>query len=405
MGRLKHSIMVDSVNEVKALLNDTKYNFVAIGYYLRKIDDDKLYRESGHDNIWDFAKEQFGLSKSSASRFMSINKRFSIGGYSDRLADSYQQFSVSQMSEMLTLTDEQINQIDSTTTIREIRDMKPKQEKKQEPMEGLIEGQMTLEDYPEVVPEQEVVAMPQQDEKNIPKRPDIRGIMDAPYCPNCDCELHYKKELTCPWCNQAIDWDSVKKFFEKDEENTTLEQSEVDNDEVLRHSHIANKYYLQGDYESADFYLYHARKTLNEEKEFEKVNIPDINEFARKIQALPVLKNNDQRGEFIDNFESWTLWIDCQETGEKIYRYELEEGIALAVREKLRHKWILGKYKYSKTDTEYAGFEYYLIGVDFRYGVKGSEFKKSDSKTFHESLTNRSCLIEFLKKYQKGEVQ
>lgn len=586
MGILELEVLNDSVKIVRTLLNDTKYNFVAIGYYLRKIDDDKLYRESGHDNIWNFAKDQFGLSKSSASRFMNINRRFSVDGYSDKLADNYQQFNVSQMSEMLTLTDEQIGQIDASTTIREIRDMKPKPEKKEEPVEEPMEGQMTFDDYPGVVPEKEVVATSQQDEKSIPKRPDIRGLMGYAYCPNCDGNLHYKKDLNCPWCNQSIDWDSVRMHFEEDEEeqvmiededvspygytkseyppdsliatkgcgnkhdcffcaksckirqeerycveaplgnsfscttmnvienlkedvgsqcefvnqdaayhrpgdgeaspcckhcenvncgyrcrramktvgegtehyaddesNVMIDDSEryteddvkkylrreeanlmvcrkenirdnirkhtvinVDaygmllgvmreEDEVLRDSHTANMFYAKGDYNSADFYLYHARKALNDTKEFDKVNMPDINEFALKIQEFPVLKNNDQRVDFIDSFESWPLWIDCKETDEKIYRYDLGEGIAIAVREKLRHRWIPEKYKYSETETEYAGHEFYLIGVEGKYGNSGYEFRINSNKTFYESLVNRSMLIEFIKKYQKGEVQ
>ena len=352
MGKFRLEILTDNVDAVKALLNDTKYNFVAIGYHLRKIDDDKLYRETGHENIWEFAKDQFGLSKSSASRFMAINKRFSVDGYSDRLADDYQQFNVSQMSEMLTLTDEQIGQIDASTTIREIRDMKPKPEKKDDPVEEPMEGHMAFEDYPGVVPENEVVATSQQDEKSIPKRPDIRGFMDDPYCPNCDRALHYKKDWTCPGCNQTIDWDSVKVFFEFEEEK---------------------------------------------ENQLKNGNL--------KTNELPVLKNNDQRGDFIDSFESWPLWIDCKETDEKIYRYDLGEGIAIAVREKLRHRWIPGKYKYSETETEYAGHEFYLIGVEGKYDNDGLKFRINSNRTFYESLVNRSMLIEFIKKYQKGEVQ
>ena len=536
MERLKHSIMIDSVNAVKALLNDTKYNFVAIGYHLRKIDDDKLYRESGHDNIWDFAKDQFGLSKSSASRFMNINRRFSVDGYSDKLADNYQQFNVSQMSEMLTLTDEQIGQIDASTTIREIRVMKPKPEKKEEPVEEPMEGQMAFDDYPGVVPEQETVATSQQKEMEVeiqPKSEEVSpyGYTKSEYPPDSliatkgcgnkhdcfccakDCKIRQEERycveapigtpFSCitmnnleiiknefgdecqfinqelaqkrlgngesvPCCKECRNYycgyrckravnlglkmkesscsipdeegviecdperyteDDVKKYLEREERNLrTCRQEGMQNeflkhtalnvdaygmllgvmqeeDEVLRDSYTANKFYAKGDYDSADFYLYHARKALNDTKEFDKVNVPDINEFALKIQELPVLKNNNQRGEFIDNFESWPLWIDCKETDEKIYRYDLGEGIALAVREKLRHRWIPGKYTYSKTDTEYAGFEYYLIGVDVKYGANGSKFTKSNKDTFFESLTNRSCLIEFLKKYQKGEVQ
>lgn len=156
--------MLEHVNIIRSLLNDTKYNFVAIGYHLRRIDNDKLYRKTGHDDIWKFAMAQFGLSKSTASRLMNINKRFSAGGYSDQLAEDYQKFNVSQMSEMLTLTDEQISKIDGNTTIRGIRAMKPKKEpKKKQEAEEPLEGQMSMSDYPDVMPEPEIVATSQQE--------------------------------------------------------------------------------------------------------------------------------------------------------------------------------------------------------------------------------------------------
>ncbi len=45
------------------------------------------YQEDGYETIWDCAKDQFGITRTTASRWMEINRRFSEGGYSPYLAE------------------------------------------------------------------------------------------------------------------------------------------------------------------------------------------------------------------------------------------------------------------------------------------------------------------------------
>lgn len=396
MGRLKYSVMQESVSAIKALLNDSKMNFVMIGYHLRKIDNDKLYRESGHENIWDFAKAQFGLSKSSASRFMSINERFSVGGYSDRLAEEYKEFNVSQMSEMLTLTDEQISSIDPDTTIREIRKMKPK--KKEQPKESVM-----------AVATSQQTELPDSDECSdcdLLHNKDAGVLECNPECgeyacmlPDPDDENVVSDDLEIVATSQQEGNASedpeyftvfdVKRYLDREERNLKLCRDEDVRDEIRKHT-------------AANVAAY--KKLLNAmSKSNEEATEPETNELVEP-QDLPTMKNNDQRGAFIDDYQSWPLWIETPETGERIFRFNITEDIAIAVRDQKQHVWNPGKYKYS-SETEYAGERYYLLGISSNYGVRGAEFKKSQEKTFSESLTNRSNLIEFLKKYQKGEVK
>lgn len=448
MGKMKNILMQEHVTAVKALFNDTKYNFVAIGYHLRKVDDDRLYRETGHDDIWEFAAAQFGLSKSSTSRFIGINKRFSEGGYSETLAEAYKEFSVSQLQEMVPLTDEQISMIDSTSTVREIRDMKPKKQVKPE-QEGVATSQQTelpdsdecsdcdlyhnkeagvLECNPECGEYACMLPEPDEDESVILDSP-AAGQEEIGTATGTVEELE-DIEKTGYNPEQFTDSD-IKYFMEKAVKNLLLAREENiiseirkrlaieveayrallnkrnsnDMDEIGKLIQYAVQYYDNGDYDSADFYLFQSRKVLNERHEISDSPIkPEIREMV-KYPALPDMKNNNMRGEFIDNFESWPLWIECEELGERIYRMDIEEGIAIAVREKLRHKWIPGKGKRSDTELEYAGHEYYLIGLGMSYGAKGYEFRKTGGETFMEAIANRSALIEFLKKYQKGEIQ
>ena len=99
-------------NELEGIV----YSFVSLGYHLKTIRDTKMYKEEGHETIYDFAKAEYNMSKSNVSRYMAINDRFSVGGNSRDLAVEFKNFGSSKLSEILTLTDEQIQNISPETT-------------------------------------------------------------------------------------------------------------------------------------------------------------------------------------------------------------------------------------------------------------------------------------------------
>lgn len=114
----------DSKAVIKSNINQVAGNFVAIGYYLKHIRDKKMYQEDGYENIWDLAQVEFGISKSQASKFMAINDKFSKDGNSPILLEQYREFSSSKLSEMLYLTDQQLEQVTIGTTVAQIREIK-----------------------------------------------------------------------------------------------------------------------------------------------------------------------------------------------------------------------------------------------------------------------------------------
>ncbi len=120
---------LDSIkNIIKNNLNIASRSFIAIGYYLKNVRDRELYLQDGYQSIWEFAQTEFGIGKSSASRFMAINDRFSKDGNSPILLEQYKDFSSSKLSEMLTMSDEQLEQVTLTTTVAEIREIKNHEE-------------------------------------------------------------------------------------------------------------------------------------------------------------------------------------------------------------------------------------------------------------------------------------
>ena len=108
---------------IKDHLNSAAEDFFMVGYFLRQISEKALFVEDGYESIWEFAKGEYGLSTSSASRFMAINARFSIDG-GEHMAEKYIGMGVSKLQEMLGLPDEELEKVTQETTVREIRAMK-----------------------------------------------------------------------------------------------------------------------------------------------------------------------------------------------------------------------------------------------------------------------------------------
>lgn len=108
--------------DIRRKLAETSENFVYIGYRLKQIRDSGMF--DGAADIFEFAQKEYGLGKSSVSRFIAINEKYSEGGNSLELKAEYKAFSSSKLAEMLTLPDTEIELITEKTTIREIRDLK-----------------------------------------------------------------------------------------------------------------------------------------------------------------------------------------------------------------------------------------------------------------------------------------
>lgn len=108
--------------DIRRKLAETAGNFVHIGYRLKQIRDSGMY--DGAADIFAFAEKEYGLGKSTVSRFIAINEKYSEGGNSLELKEEFRNFSSSKLSEMLTLPDSEVALITEKTTVREIRELK-----------------------------------------------------------------------------------------------------------------------------------------------------------------------------------------------------------------------------------------------------------------------------------------
>ena len=135
---------------IRNKLQGMTQNFIGIGFYLRQIKETEGFQKDGYASVYEFAEDQYGIKRSTAIRWMQMNEKFSRGGYSPFLDSGYKDFGKSQLQEMLYLDSEQLEEVTPEMTVREIREIRTP-----EPEEEQLPGQMSVEDFPEVLPEQE----------------------------------------------------------------------------------------------------------------------------------------------------------------------------------------------------------------------------------------------------------
>lgn len=163
---------------IRANLNTMSRSFIAVGFYLKHIRDNGLFQEDGYHDIWEFAADQYGIQRSTASRWMAMNDRFSVGGNSPVLLEEYRDFGKSQLQEMLYLPEEKLPEATPDMTVKEIRELR-----REEP--GVEEG-----------PEEEPVSIPEEEPVSIlgyPLREYPEGsLLTVPGCGKQDC-------FSCHW--------------------------------------------------------------------------------------------------------------------------------------------------------------------------------------------------------------
>ena len=169
-----------------ANINTAKRSFIAIGYYLKYVRDRQLYKAGGFSGVLEYAKVKFGIGASQASKYMSINDKFSVNGNSPILLEKYQEFDKTQLSEMLYLTNEQLEQVSVGMTKVEIREIGSPEKVLEEP--SFSPAKMEQE------PEEPSQAQPE----NVKQYDKAKGILD-----------HLMSE---EWCSLVI-W---RRFLEKD---------------------------------------------------------------------------------------------------------------------------------------------------------------------------------------------
>ena len=387
-----------SYEEAKNILREKmdvmKKNFIAAGYYMKYIRDNELFREDGYESIWEFAEDNYGIRKSTASRWMAMNDRFSQGGNSPNLADEFKGFEKSQLQEMLYLDDKQIEEVTPDMTVKEIREVR-KPEKKSPIERGCITGKSP---YGNCV---------------------CCGKNDVECCAQCsadDCNGR------CGWIDAAVatsqqddsdpdglvdmnspeDVDDHADLHEDPAEEVEKVEAEVVEDDDLPAGEKFEELSDKTDRALLQDLLNQAKdrlKLLREEFSENDIRvrkqkltvgayagvIADLDMYAeqdREQPELPKLRNNDQRKAFLNNYREWPVWFRVNEASEVYYRYDLPDGSSIVICEYHFYLPWLSK------DQDRTGTREYLLKPGYHY--------------LEDCKTNTTTLVEHLKNIQKG---
>ena len=368
---------------IRSNMQSTVRNVIATGYFLKHIRDNQLYLEDGYQNVNEFAMDRYGFSASTVSRYIARNTKFSKGGNSPYIDEKFKEFNKSQLQEMLGMSDEQLEQVTPDMTVREIRSMaRPKEIPYIE-----IPGQTELKDIPGVMPEEMAEGFEAstaelfgvEDDENM-----VQPVAGKPISQEIPVtELMEEKETEIA-------------TSQTDTEASTNEAKERTDIELLRELLERKKQLLAKCLEAPgiDKSDEHIRRQKLEVGALASMlcELEDLEEKKDrpKQPELPQLKNNDQRAAFIDAYETWPLWIDNQETGERYYRYDLPDGTSFVIKtyHSMLYDW--------KAD----------VAMRYKEGYGANEeYLLESGKFFRDCRANRTTLIEKLKEIQKRERQ
>ena len=410
--------------EVKEIIQENlatiRSSFIAVGYYLKYVRNRKLYLEDGYQTIWEFAEDNYGLRKSTASRWMAINDRFSENGNSPLLADQYKDFGKSQLQEMLYLTDEQIEQAEPEMTAKEIRAIR-----KPEESVAPVQQSDKMKDVPAVEVKSTTCPPGIKDcirqEWGTSEEEQKKGAQECKKC----WEKHekYKKyqelENSTEPENEKEPIAPAQQSDKIDEESVApAQQSDKTNEEPEIYEELSERSNLELLQEE----IQKENQTLEEMKGVgfgendvrvrkQKLLVAALAGFACDLDIasnspeepeeqeeeptqpeLPILKNNDQRKAWLQTYKDWGLWYEDQNIGCKYYKYDFENGARLIAEVYPRKDKYLGEH-----ETSYL----HLIGT--KKLIKQSEGKWNCHETYSRYPNSDTELVQFLKFIQKGK--
>lgn len=114
----------DMKEQFRRELNNVRIAYIRVGYVLRRMDETKAYEAGGYKSVAEFAEKEHGLRPSTTSRWMSINREYSLDGYSMQLDPRYLGMNASQLTEMLGLPMEDRELVTPDTPREDIRELK-----------------------------------------------------------------------------------------------------------------------------------------------------------------------------------------------------------------------------------------------------------------------------------------
>ena len=289
----KKEAALASWNYIHRDLSDIRQRYIALGFHLEENRRCAYYENFGYIDFYEFCEKNFSLDKAAVSRCINVWKQFCLvqNGSSKMFLDSrYEKYNYSQLCEMLPLSDKQRREIKPDMTVKEIR------EKKRQWKEEKSKAKKVSEE--KVVTSQLEQQTSGSDEKVI-EEPDERVVLDV-----------VLESLDNAWLA------AVKQYKEIP-------------DEVMRN--VVNLLARVIDEAKAKTKQSCGEKPIDEEERMEWSDA-ELREENSGQPELPVMRNMQEREDFINGYKNWKVWCRNEYTEEVFYRYDLPDDYAVVVR-------------------------------------------------------------------------
>ena len=139
-----------------------------------------------------------------------------------------------------------------------------------------------------------------------------------------------------------------------------------------------------------------AAETPDEKQQEHFVEDNKMSDHPGEVTALPIMKNNDQRKEWLRNYKVWGLWYEDKNISVKYYKYDFENGARLIAEEYAPDPVDRNSWWVSRSETYYM----HLVG-----GPEPERKNNIPKWTYHTRYNkfpnSESELVEFLKELQK----
>lgn len=109
---------------IEASLVTTAREYVAIGHWLRRIRDDKLFQEEGYKNFEEYVRQKYHKDAGWASKCIKVNAQFSVGGNSPHLSEEYRSYSKYQLVELAYMSEGQRELVGPDTPVRAMKQIR-----------------------------------------------------------------------------------------------------------------------------------------------------------------------------------------------------------------------------------------------------------------------------------------
>lgn len=112
-----------AVSKIKTGAMTMAQGAVELGYQLKLARDTGILQESGYSSMAEFAREEYQIRPDQASRYIQINDKYSVDGYSNQLKGKYAGIGVSLLVDMLQLPDAVRDEITASFSREDIRSL------------------------------------------------------------------------------------------------------------------------------------------------------------------------------------------------------------------------------------------------------------------------------------------